>query len=231
VSSRRWRRRSAERDGESGQAIYEFAILVPVFLLIVVATLEFGFLFLHNLTLEYASREGARAGAAMADGSVKDSQCQLGAKGTIGDQQVDPLIIAAVQRVLESPGSQLRLSNGTGGITATTVTIYHADANGNQIGAGNTWTYTGTNTVQIPCQLPVGYLHFTPGPVNWPAASRKNAPLPPGVPDSIGVAINYAYVWQTPLGGILRLINGVTSTPQFAMSDKTVMALEPTKQQ
>ena len=40
----------------------EFAVIVPVFLLLLMGMLEFGFVFTHNMTLEYATREGARAG-------------------------------------------------------------------------------------------------------------------------------------------------------------------------
>ena len=48
-----------------GQALVEFAVIVPVFLLILTGTIEFGFAFTHNLTVEYATREAARAGAAL----------------------------------------------------------------------------------------------------------------------------------------------------------------------
>ena len=60
---------------EHGQGLVEFALLVPVFLLILLGMLEFGFAFNHNMTLQYASREGARAGAAAADGTMNDSSC------------------------------------------------------------------------------------------------------------------------------------------------------------
>lgn len=219
------RPRSDPRRGESGQALYEFAIIVPVLFLLLMGMLEFGFVFLHHLTLEYATREGARAGAAMADGSVNDSRCNSG-NGTIGAPQVDPLIIAAVQRVLTSTGSQLTLSDGTNGIPQTTITIYQADADGNEVGPANTWAYTGPQSgVPIPCQVPVAKLDFTQGTVTWPAAGRNNGPTP----DSIGVAINYTYVFQTPLDGIMGFVSGIVAAPRLAMSDRTVMALEPTK--
>ena len=129
--------------------------------------------------------------------------------------------------MLQSTGSQIALSDGSNGIPATTITIYEADANGNQIGAGNTWTYTGPNSSPqtIPCETPVTKLDFTQGAVGWPAASRHNGPSP----DSIGVAITYTYVWQTPLDGIIRVMSAVAPVPRFLMTDRTVMALEPTK--
>ena len=53
----------------------EIAYVVPLFMFILLGILEFGFVFNHHLTLEYATREGARAGAALADGTVKDANC------------------------------------------------------------------------------------------------------------------------------------------------------------
>ena len=53
---------------ERGQGLVEFAMLVPFFLLLLLGMLEFGFAFDQNLTLEYATREGARVGSALANG-------------------------------------------------------------------------------------------------------------------------------------------------------------------
>ena len=62
------RRLDRERDGRSGQGLVEFAILVPAFAILLFAMLEFGFVFSHHLTVEYATREGARVGAALGNG-------------------------------------------------------------------------------------------------------------------------------------------------------------------
>ena len=45
---------------EHGQGMVEFALVVPVFMLLLLGMLEFGFLLNHNMTIAYASREGAR---------------------------------------------------------------------------------------------------------------------------------------------------------------------------
>ena len=71
---------------------------VPVFLLILLGMLEFGFAFSHHLTMEYSTREGARTGAALANGSDA---------GRLRD--VDDHVMAAVQRVLTGAGSQIAL--------------------------------------------------------------------------------------------------------------------------
>ncbi len=87
---------------EKGQSLVEFALIVPVFVLILFGMLEFGFVFSHNLTLQYATREGAGTGALLADGGTLTTPC-----GTVDP---DPYIIAAVQRVLDSQGSPIDLS-------------------------------------------------------------------------------------------------------------------------
>jgi hypothetical protein len=191
-------------------------MLVPGFLLILLGMLEFGFAFNHNLTLETATREGARAGAAMADGSQKDVTCGDGTKLTAAN--VDPLIIAAVQRVLESPGSMIDRAQ------VTSITIYKVSYTGTVMGLSNTWTRTIGAGPAIPCVSPTQNLDFSPpASPGWPAASRTLG----ATPDSIGVSITYTYQFRSALGGILRFFGG-SSWSQITMTDSTVMALEPT---
>ncbi len=202
------------RDG--GQGLVEFAMLVPVFLVVLLGMLEFGFAFSHNLTLELATREGARAGAAMADGSQKDTTC---GSTTLTPANVDPLIIATVQRVLQSPGSMIDMAQ------ITDVRIYQVSTNGSSTGSPNIWTYRPGNVANlaVPCLSPTQRLEFYESTHAWDTAIRDN-----GVsPDSIGVSITYKYQFRSPLGGILRFFGG-SGWSQLTMTDKTVMALEPT---
>ena len=211
-----WAPKSIRRVHQAGQGLVEFAMLVPVFLLVLLGMLEFGFAFNHNMSLEYATREGARAGAAMADGSITDSACG-GAQLTAAN--VDPLIITAVQRVLESPGSMVDISQ------VQNITIYQATATGTPVaGKSNVWTRTIGAGPNVPCQSPVQKLDFSPGTVNWPASSRVNA----ASPDHLGVSISYTYDYRSALGSILRFFGG-NGAASLAMNDRTVMDLEPTQ--
>lgn len=45
---------------EDGQSIVEFALILPVFLLILCGIIDFGWMFYNQLTLNNACREGAR---------------------------------------------------------------------------------------------------------------------------------------------------------------------------
>jgi hypothetical protein len=219
VSPLRAGRDCEDRSGQRGQALYEFAILLPVFLLLLLGMLEFGSMFLQNQTLQYATREGARAGAAMANGSLTDRACVSGG-GSVGATNVDPLVMDAVQRVLKSSGSQVDLSR------VTNIVIFRADpTTGQDTGNHNTWTWVGSGLgASVQCQSPAVNLDFSPnGTVGWPAANRVNG----AVPDSIGVSITYQYQFRTPLGGILGFFGG-NSWSSLTMTDRTVMALEPT---
>jgi Flp pilus assembly protein TadG len=201
---------------QRGQGLVEFALLVPVFLLILLGMLEFGFAFNHNLTLDVATREGARAGAAMADGSQIDTSC--GAGTTITPANVDPLVIATVQRVLESPGSMVDISQ------VQNITIYEVTSSGTVTGLSNVWTRTIGAGPAVPCISPAQKLNFSPPSTQgWPAASRTLG----AAPDSIGVSITYTYQFRSALGSILRFFGG-SGAASLPMTDRTVMALQPT---
>jgi len=190
--------RHADRRTARGQSLVEFAVSVPVFILLLFGMLEFGFAFSHNLTLEYATREGARIGAALGPGTA-NTPCA----------QVDNQIVAGVQRVLTSPGSPVVISR------VSSIRIYLANASGDPVGSStmNTWVAGSGPTVDGVALI------FTPSTVNWDACGRDNG----SSPDSIGVSVVYSYKLISPLGIFL----GMTGTPAFQMSDRTIMALNP----
>jgi hypothetical protein len=172
----------------SGQALVEFALILPVFLLVLLAALEFGSAYDHRTAMAYAVREGARVGASLG-------------KGGSNPNNVDPTIVAAVQRGLTDP---ILVEN------ITSIEIYKADANGRAVsGAVNRYDRSGN---------PVGA-------AGWPASSRV-AGLNG---DSIGVLVRYDFHPTTPLGSFLGFMFG--GNPPYTtipMSDATVMRLEPT---
>jgi Flp pilus assembly protein TadG len=47
---------------QKGQALVEFALILPILMLVVMAILQFGMMLNSYLTIENASREGARSG-------------------------------------------------------------------------------------------------------------------------------------------------------------------------
>lgn len=189
----------------------EFAMVVPVFLLLLLGILEFGFIFDQQLTLGYSTREGARSGAAFGAGNSTTMPCA----------DVDKNVIAAVQRVLKGPGSRVTLA------PSTQIQIYKATSAGTISGGlVNTWTYTPGAGPSVDGQP----LDFSPGTVNWSAcAPRKADGTVASPPDSIGVGITYTYQFVTPLSAVVGFF-GPNGPVSLTISDRTVMALNPTAQ-
>ena len=55
--------RQKRKDGERGQSLAECALLVPIFLILVFAIVDFGMGFHAYITITNSAREGARFGA------------------------------------------------------------------------------------------------------------------------------------------------------------------------
>lgn len=203
--ARSFRRARLTERSERGQSLVELAIIIPFLLFLVLGAIEFGFVFTNNLTMEYATREGARVGAALANGG---GPLGCGAGQSPNRATVDPRVIAAVERVLESSGSPIKADQ------VLEIRLYKTTATGAESGTQvNVWRYTpnaGPTVDGTP-------LDFSPVSVGWQACSRVNTQPA----DSIGVGLRYRYNLQTPF---LQL-SGVTS---LTMYDRTVMALNPT---
>ncbi len=211
------RRRCLAR--ERGQGLVEFTLIVPLFLLMLVAMIDFGFAFYTNLTVEYASREGARIGAALAAGN---STLPCGPASGKPGPYVDDYVMAAVQRVLESAGIAVDL-NASGGGGVNWIRIYKVTtaAGGDYNTNYNQWTYSAGGGPTVDGRV----LDFVQGSVGWSACTPR---LNGATPDSIGVAISYTYAWITPIAGIAALLPGGSSISTLQWTDKTVMALNPT---
>ena len=191
-----------------GQSLVEFALVLPAFMILLLSLLEFGFVFAHHQGVEYATREGARTAAALANGQNN----QNGSPGATTCSTIDNQVIAAVQRVITGKGSLVVLAN------VSQIRIYKYD-----------------DSTQAPMLPAANYINvWTPGagPVvdgtalkfkwtsgSWNACTRENDTTP----DSIGVDLTYSYKLSTGLGSLLKWV-GITS---LTMTDSTVMVLNP----
>lgn len=193
---------NARRAAQSGQSVVELALIVPVFMLLLLGLLEFGMAFDHTITVSYATREGARTGSALVDG------------GASGCASVDPRIVAAVQRVLTSPGSQVAISR------VSEIRIYEATATGAETsGKVNIWRYDPTHGPTVDGEQ----LDFAVTSVGWSACDRTAHP-----PQSVGVSLKYRYVFATPVGLIMSMVGG-SGPAGLDISDRTVMAMNPSR--
>jgi hypothetical protein len=211
---RRTARRSVVADpraSQRGVGLIEFTLVLPVFLLLLLVMLEFGLAFNHHLTLGYASREGARTGSALGNGGA--SSCS----GPDDPAGVDQQVIAALQRILKSPGSDVVMTD------ISAVRIYKANSAGAQIGSSvNVWTYTPGAGPDIDDSSATEILDFSEQSVGWPTCSRDDT-----TPDSIGVRIDYSYRLNTPLATFVNGFLGGSQAGQITMNDQTVMAINP----
>jgi hypothetical protein len=195
------------RERRRGQSLVEYAVTVPVFLLILLGMLEFGFAFSQHMTMEYATREGARTGAALNNGTT-----EFLCSGS-NDQNVDNQVIAAVQRVLTGAGSAVKIGQ------VGEIHIYKSDTNGRESGPVNIWKPGGGTESVGGVKLLFHRTSF-----GWNACGRiPEVDASHSVVDSIGVSITYTYQFVTPLASLMRMAGGGT----LPMSDRTVMALNP----
>lgn len=76
---------------ENGQAVVEFAIVLPILLLIVCAIIDFGWIFYNQLNLENCAREGVRFGAVNAG----NTQCI-----TLTQEKINEVAVKSIKDAL-----------------------------------------------------------------------------------------------------------------------------------
>ena len=210
LHSRRGARKRSDTRRQRGQSLVEFAVILPAFLMVLLGLIEFGFVFAHHQGLEYATREGARTASALANGKNGQNGTPVGTACTTIDDQV----VAAVQRVITGAGSLLVLAN------VSQIRIYRYDdtTDGPAVPAAsnvNVWTPVSSGGDVVDGTA----LKFKLTSGSWNACNRLNGLTP----DSVAVDITYSYSFVTGLGSLLHMVG----VPSLAMTDKTVMVLNP----
>jgi hypothetical protein len=195
-SSRKRRRRG------DGQALVEFALVVPLFLTLVVAIFEFSFMFTTHVSASFASRDGSQIAA-----ELGDAPC------------ADHAILKRIQGDMQAPIDPNKI---------VTIDIFWADVNGNvKGGAINSWDFGGTSS----CPLPDGSVISVPfhqTASSYPLNARCNIVSAAGCQaghttiDTIGVTVKYQYAWVTPLSNLIGLAG---SAPLIVQT--SYMRLEP----
>jgi len=111
--------RCPRRSTQAGQSLLEFALAMPIFVMLMMGVVEFGFLYNNILTVQYAARQGVSAAAQA--GGVDGADCS---------------ILKAVERALTAPIDKSRVSS---------VVIFESDANGDPMpGKTNEYVRVGT---------------------------------------------------------------------------------------
>lgn len=166
---------NAGRRRQRGQTLVEFALVIPLFMTLLVALVEFAFIFNSILATNLAARDGALLVAEA--GSDAGGDCAL---------------LRAVESDMGAPADRRQVQR---------VEVYEATANGAQSGAATVWTRSGSTTCTLPdgTSISVPYTRTANG---YPVANRCNIlagcsgqPL-----DYIGVRVTYRHTWRTPFG-------------------------------
>jgi TadE-like protein len=209
------------REGTRGQSLAEFALVVPIFLILLFSVFEFAFVFNALLSVGHATRDAALVAAEAGNSDAADCVTLRAIEGDIG-----------------APADRSRIQ---------TVLIYRSDANGN-VNNSNTYTRTGATvegSESTTCTLGDGSKLTVPykgSAIGYKASTRCNvvagcckdgagnvipktdATCPSGTTpltlDTIGVRIFYRHKWITPLAGLGG--NGGANLVQ-----STTMRMEP----
>lgn len=189
---------------EDAQGLIEFAlVLPPVLLILVFGLVELGSVLSVAMTMSSATREGARVASALVNGGGTLG-CNAGQSPNAAN--VDPNVIAAVERVLVGTGTRVTLAD------LSQVRIAKATASGGETaGLINVWNYQLNGGPVVDGQQ----LDFAPASQPWQACARDNG----SSPDSAVITVTYTYRGRTPLRLLIPMFN------QFTMTDHTVMAM------
>ncbi len=155
------------RRRQRGQSLVEFALVVPLFLLVVFGTIEFCFLYQTVNTANFAAREGARVGAV------------LGPTDSAADDKIKQAIFSATANGTALPFGQIQM-----------IEIFKSDQNGTV----PTPLATCAQQAQQPNEDVYNGQGIACGALNWPPDQRI-ATFDSS--DYLGVRITFAYNWVT----------------------------------
>lgn len=191
-----------------GQALVEFALVIPLFLAVFTAVTEFSFLFTTYVSIGFASKDAVQVAATLGDTPNADT-------AILERIYNDVMIPADPRRIDHVDIYRVDITSTSGSPLGSQITTYNYQA------GSFPFTRPDNSTVSLP---------FVQQVDGYPVANRCNVNKGAGcIPllskttvDTIGVRIYYQYLWITPFPQF------VTSGPTGPMlSSITTMRLEP----
>jgi Flp pilus assembly protein TadG len=200
-----------------GQGLVEFALIFPIFVVILLGMIEFSFVYNAVLSANYATRDGSLIAAEA--GSNTGADCEI------------------ISKVLADMTAPADSSN------VTQIIIYRANVGGGPYGgsysgSGNVWSRTGSTdcstyggSASLPFTLTTG--NYPEGLPDLTSDSGEGTggrcDYLNGCPsnlyrtrDTVGVQISYTYTWHTPLGNFVGL-----PASGFSILRSNEMRMEP----
>jgi Flp pilus assembly protein TadG len=197
------KRRARDRHGrQAGVTLVEFAIVLPIFITMLFAMIEFGFAFNAVLGINRASQSGSLvAGQA---GSDSDADC---------------LILARIEDLLQAPIDKSNVLQ---------VQIFRANSTGSGILASNVYVRSGSKncgTFTVPYSATsTGYPESQRCNV---LAGCPGLSPPRSTVDKIGVQITYKHVPVTPMRNLLSFLGSNGSGYTWTFVKQNVSRMEP----
>ena len=185
------------RRDEHGQGLVEFAIVLPVLMLLIFGLIEWAFVMNTQASVNFASRDGA----------------MLAAEGG-NNVGTDCMVLSRIERDLVAPALPPRIQN---------IQIYWSDRNGDQISSNvNTYSRFGSVTCDYAdgTSLTVPYTLTGPG---YLEGARCDILAGCGgshtTVDTVGVRITYQHAWVSYVGQ--------TIAPTLILNKSTAIRIEP----
>lgn len=185
---------------EGGQALVEFALVLPTFMLLILGAIEFSYLLNSRNTVTSATRQAAMRAA--------EGGSRLG---------TDCVVLESLEAGIISPAKSILVSQ---------VLVFWSDANGNQMGDNsNTYTRGGSMTCDYGdgTSLTVPY---TLTSEEYPPDERCDVLAGCGGPhpvlDTVAVQVTYQHSWLTSFARI-------TGDGGLTFSTNTAARIEPQK--
>jgi hypothetical protein len=194
-----------------GQTLVEFALVLPLFLILLMGVVEFAFMFNATLGINFATRDASLIAA------------EAGSQST-----ADCAILAKIEQAIGAPLDKTKTA--TSGIQS--VTIYKADRAGNPVsGVQTVYDRTGSMVCAGFSPNPMPYTLGTNGYPMGEAPTGGRCDILAGctasIPmDSIGVRIVYRYYLHTPVRNLVNFLPGA-SGGYVDFSWSNVMRMEP----
>lgn len=142
LANTRWRK------SQRGAAALEFAIVLPVLLLLLVGIVDFGLVFGAQSQVANAAREGARTGALTGKKTLAESAARAGLTGLPGAANVGTTAVASCTKDAGTC-SLTDTTSDTGNTITVTVTYVHTWLSPVLLGFSPTITLQGQSQMRI----------------------------------------------------------------------------------
>lgn len=176
----------------------EFGLVFPLFFVILLAIIEFGFVMNAFVSVDFATRDAALAAAEA--GNAPDADCS---------------ILRALDRSVTSPAKNHAM---------TQVRVFKADANGQAMGPVNVYDRNGTTSCPLAdgTAATVAYRLVSNSYVEGDRCNELAGCKVQTTVDTIGVQISYSYEWVTPLHWLMPTLG-----PGYTIVKANAMRMEP----